>query len=76
MTATARGSHRLVAIGDSTKVAAWQAARRRSGGFVDMLGVENDGRKGGNVGIEAGWKGVRDRNEGEREDTMEEARRC
>ena len=50
MTATARGSHRLVAIrrkGDG--VAGGKAAKLV---IFDMLGGESDGREGGNMGIE------------------------
>ena len=54
MTATARGSHRLVAICDSTKGGGVAGGKAAKWGIVDMLGGENDGRKGGNVGIEAG----------------------
>ena len=54
VTATARGSHRLVAFGDSTKGGGVAGGKAAKWGIVDMLGGENDGRKGGNVGIEAG----------------------
>ena len=54
MTATARGSHRLVAICDSTKGGGMAGGKAAKWGIVDMLGGEYDGRKGGNVVIEAG----------------------